>query len=186
MRVALVAVAAILLAGCTTVSEESPQPSSRMALPPRPREVRLNGVDPCTLLTRDQRNELMLDSEPLNGVLASSGVYKGDVPTCTMRGFGSKATSMGVGLVTTTGIDIWTAGDLAADVMPIRVAGFPAVVAIPTRFSEYCSVDVDVSAGQLVDVQYRDGGNQPQIPQRDLCGRARACAEAIMFSLLAR
>ncbi len=60
------------------------------------------------------------------------------------------------------------------------------MVAVPRRFTEYCSVDVDIAPGQLIDVQFRDGGNRPQIPQHDLCVRAQQTAEAAVASLLAR
>jgi hypothetical protein len=101
-----------------------------------------------------------------------------------MRRFSGNATTLGIGLVTTSGIDLWTTGRLDADVSAADVHGFPAVVAVPRRFTEYCSVDVDVAQGQLVDLQFRDGGNRPQIPQPELCARARQVAEAVMASLV--
>ena len=52
------------------------------------------------------------------------------------------------------------------------------MVAVPRQFTDYCSVDVDVAPGQLLDVQFGDGGYRPPIPQRDLCVRARQTAEA--------
>jgi hypothetical protein len=47
-------------------------------------------------------------------------------------------------------------------------------------------VDVDLAPGQLIDVQFRDGGNRPPILQPDLCTRAKQTAEAAVTSLLAR
>jgi hypothetical protein len=80
-------------------------PSGPVELPPRPREVRLNGVDPCSLLTEQQRAELGLDARPVF----------------------SQA---------------------------------------PVGLTEYCSVVVEVAAGQLLDVQFRDGGRRPPIQCR--------------------
>jgi hypothetical protein len=60
------------------------------------------------------------------------------------------------------------------------------MVAIPTRAVDYCSVEVDVAAGQLLDVQLSDGGGQPPIPQQELCARAEQVAETLMWSLIAR
>jgi Protein of unknown function (DUF3558) len=185
VRVALLVVAALLTAGCTSAVEEQPAPTG-VVLPTRPREVRLEGVDPCSLLTAEQRAALGMESEPRPGTISSSALYGGDVPICTMRGFTGKATTLGIGLVTTAGIDLWNADRLDADVTPTSVRGFPAVLAVPRRFTEYCSVDVDMAQGQLVDVQFRDGGNKPQIPQPDLCSRARQAAEAVVASLAAQ
>ena len=88
--------------------------------------------------------------------------------------------------MTTAGIDLWTTEGLDADVTPTTIGGFPAVVAVPRRFTEYCSVDVDLAPGQLVDVQFGDGGNRPPMAQRDLCARAQQTADAVVASLLAR
>jgi Protein of unknown function (DUF3558) len=66
------------------------------------------------------------------------------------------------------------------------VKGFPAVTATPRRFTDYCSVDVDVAPGQLIDIQFGDGGNRPQIGQNDLCKRAHEVAEAVIASLVSR
>jgi hypothetical protein len=186
VRLAPLLVTAALAAGCTTVVAGTPSAPPGVLLPPRPREVRLDGVDPCSLLTADQRRTLGFESEPRNGTIAASALYGGDVPICTMRGFTGEASSVGIGVVTTAGIALWTTGDLDAEVTPTMVGGFPAVVAVPRRFTEYCSVDVDLAPGQLIDVQFRDGGNRPPIPQRDLCDRAVETAEAAVTSLLTR
>ncbi|HEX5810613.1 MAG TPA: DUF3558 domain-containing protein [Pseudonocardia sp.] len=186
MRFAPLLVTAVLAAGCTTVVAGTPSAPTGVLLPPRPREIRLDGVDPCSLLTEEQRAALGLESEPRPGTISSSALYGGNVPICTMRGFTANATTLGIGLVTTAGIDLWTTGRLEADVTASNVHGFPAVVAVPRRFTEYCNVDVDVAQGQLVDLQFRDGGNRPQIPQSELCARARQAAEAVMASLLSR
>jgi hypothetical protein len=63
---------------------------------------------------------------------------------------------------------------------------FPAVVAVPTRFTNYCSVEVDVAAGQLMDVQLSDAGGSPPVPQDELCNRAEHAAAELINSLLAR
>jgi hypothetical protein len=64
--------------------------------------------------------------------------------------------------------------------------GFPSVVAIPRRTTDYCSVEVDVAPGQLLDVQFSDGGGEPSIPQEELCITAQRAAEVMLQSLLAR
>ena len=78
---------ALLAAGCTTVVAGTPSAPTGVLLPPRPREIRLDGVDPCSLLTAEQRAALGLESEPRSGNDPSSALYRGDVPICTMHGF---------------------------------------------------------------------------------------------------
>jgi hypothetical protein len=184
----VVAVVLLLLAGCTTVGGQAeptdptaPAPTS--ALPVRPREVRIDGVDPCTLLTEAQRAELGLDGRPVFD-RSPSLLYPGDVPMCVTRGFEPRAVIMSVSVVTTAGIEFFSSGTLAADVRAADVAGFPAVIAQPTQYTEFCNVVVDVAPGQLVDIQSQDGGRKPPIPQEQLCEDAERAATAVMRTLL--
>ncbi|OZM79646.1 hypothetical protein CFP66_24030 [Pseudonocardia sp. MH-G8] len=190
----LAVVVAVLAAACAVggagpsvppTSAEA-RPDGVAELPPRPREVRLDGVDPCSLLTEEQRAELGLDAQPLSSQ-APVGLYDGvEVPLCTIGGFEPRAVTAGVSLVTSVGIERYSSGDLAAEIRPSIVHGFPAVVVVPTRFTEYCTVIVDVAAGQLIDVQFRDGGRRPPIPQLQLCRDAEIVAAAVMTTLLDR
>ena len=183
MRRVLLAVAAALLTGCTTVVEGTPSAPTGVLLPPRPREVRLDGVDPCSLLTAEQRVRLGLDGEPRRST-SQSALYQGPVLLCTILGFNPDAVAAGVGIVTTAGIQLWLSHDLNADVRMKSVAGFPAVTAIPTSASGYCSVDVDVAPGQLLDIQVQDAGREPPLTQDQLCAAAGRVAEAAMTELL--
>jgi hypothetical protein len=180
----------LLASACAIPGSAGPAPEARpsgaVELPPRPREVRLDGVDPCSLLTEQQRAELGLDGRPLFSK-APVGLYPGaDVPACDISGFEPRAVSTGISLVTTVGIERFTSGELAAEIRPISVQGFPAVVAVPTRLTDYCTVIVDVARGQLLDVQFATGGRQPPIPQPQLCRDAENVAGEVMRSLLGR
>ncbi len=185
MRLVLPLVACVLAAGCTTAVEGTPSAPTGVLLPPRPREVRLDGVDPCSLLTPEQRAELGLDGVP-RYTDPYAELFGGNVPTCTITGLTREPIAVGIGVVTSAGIERWQSGDLAADVRPTTIAGFPAVVAVPRHLTDYCSVEVDVAAGQLLDVQFSDGGGTPPIPQTELCQRAVQVAEQSTASLLTR
>jgi hypothetical protein len=127
-----------------------------------------------------------LDGRPVFSQ-APVGLYGGaDVPSCTTGGFEPRAVTVGVSLVTSAGIERYTSGELAAELRPLSVQGFPALVAVPTRFTEYCTVVVDVAPGQLVDVQFRDGGRRPPIPQPQLCQDAEIVAGEVMTTLAHR
>ena len=183
MRLAPLLVTAVLAAGCTTVVAGTPSAPPGILLPPRPKEVRLDGVDPCSLLTAEQRASLGLTSTPYESK-SRVELVDGDVPTCTVRGSGPFSIILGIGTVTTAGIERWQDPVLQAEIRPIRVADFPAVVAVPTNSQSYCGVEVDVAPGQLIDVQVLDGGYSTPIPQSTLCDRAEQSAGAIMQTLL--
>ncbi|WP_433558862.1 DUF3558 domain-containing protein [Pseudonocardia xinjiangensis] len=181
---ALLVAAAMLAGGCSADTPPPPDPD-KIELPPRPREVRVDGVDPCSLLTTEQRAELGLDGSPLFGT-GPSELYPGaDVPTCAIRGYEPRAVVVGVSNVTTTGIELYTSGRLVAEVRAAEVRGFPAVVAVPIRHTDGCTVIVDVAPGQLLDIQFADGGRLPPIPQPELCRGAQVTADAVMVTLLA-
>ncbi len=185
MRLVLPLVACVLAAGCTTTVEGTASAPTGVLLPPRPREVRLDGVDPCSLLTPEQRRALDLDGTP-RYTNTYTELFRGDVPTCTITGYTGRPIALAIGTVTTVGIERWQSGDLAARTEPATVAGFPAVVAVPSRFTNYCSVEVDVAPAQLLDVQLSDGGGLPPVGQDELCSRARRAAAELIKSLLAR
>jgi hypothetical protein len=184
----------LLVAACTTVAGQ-PAPADPLGgassdangieLPPRPQDVRLDGVDPCSLLTPAQRAELGLDGRPSFDV-GPSQLYEAEVPACVIRGSEPREVFVGVNLVTTAGIERFTSGDLAAEVRPVQVRGFPALVVVPTRFTTYCTVIVDVAPGQLIDAQFSDGGGRPPVPQPQLCQDVEALADAVMATLLTR
>jgi Protein of unknown function (DUF3558) len=185
-RGAIVIVVLLVLTGCTTTggtpAPADPPPTS--TVPARPRDVPINGVDPCSLLTEEQRAELGLDGRPVLD-RSPSLLFPGDVSMCVIRGFNPRAIIVSVGLVTTAGIEFFSSENLAADLASIGIAGFPAAVARPTQYTQFCNVVVDVAPGQLLDVQAQDGGRQPPIPQEQLCQDAEQAATAVMETLLA-
>ena len=144
----------------------------------------MDGVDPCSLLTVAQRKELGLDGSPVSGANKSALYNGGVVPLCSVRGNEPRAIIIAVSMVTSAGMDLWTSGTLAATVRPVQVGDFPAVTAVPTRFSDFCSVIVDVAPGELVDVQAGDGGRRPALPQPELCAAAQRAAGEAMATLL--
>jgi hypothetical protein len=185
VRPLVLLLATLLVAGCTSTVAGTPSAPSGVLIPPRPREIRLDGVDPCSLLTPEQRADLGIASEPHLST-AHAGLFRGDVLTCTMRGPYPDLVLLGISAVTTVGIERWQEGDLAAKLRRTNVAGFPALIAMPAQFTDYCSVEVDVAGGQLLDVQFGSGGPRVPIPQDELCRRGERAATAAVTTLLAR
>lgn len=181
------AVLGVLLAGCATPVPGTPSPVPATAppavdLPPRPREVRLDGLDPCTLLTESDRRALGLDQRPVLDV-APSALYGGVTQLCSIGGFEPRAISVGVELSVTGGIELFFRPGVRSEIRPTRITDFPAIVAVPV-IDRFCTVVVDVAPGQVVDVSASDGGRVPPIPQEDLCVDAERVAALAMTNLL--
>ena len=78
VRQLLTACAALVavLTGCASPIPGTPVPvadesAAVVNLPPRPRVVPVDGIDPCTLLTEADRAELRLDRDPVLDVNTS-------------------------------------------------------------------------------------------------------------------
>ncbi|QJY49476.1 DUF3558 domain-containing protein [Pseudonocardia broussonetiae] len=178
------------LAGCvreTAGAAAAPEtPSTEVPLPPRPRDIDIRNVDPCSLLTASQRADLGLEGEP-NYDVARSPLFEGPEPACTTRGYEPLTVAVGVALpYDGLGIDAFAAYRVRSEVSVIDVQGFPAVQAVQPGPMTSCTVVVDLAPGQALNVQYRDGGAQPPVPVDALCPGARDVADGAMLTLLSR
>ena len=96
----------------------------------------------------------------------------------SFSGFTPRAVFVGVGIVTTAGIESFTNGDLSARMSQWMCTVSQPLRATPTRFTKYCSVLVDVAPGQVLDIQFSDGGRTPPIPQDQLWQDAERVARS--------
>ncbi|MCI2419113.1 DUF3558 domain-containing protein [Saccharopolyspora sp. K220] len=157
-----------------------PTTSAPPPLPPRPFELGLDGVDPCTLLTPDQREQLGFDREPL----PDSEAGFGDAATCSYRNTTAKVGAR-LALITTEGMGVWTDDTAQVEASPVVIGGFPALVIKTPGLDLSCNVAVDVAEGQHLDVLYRDDGGQPPPPVDQLCAGAQRVAEDAVATLAA-
>ncbi|APU17395.1 MULTISPECIES: DUF3558 domain-containing protein [Actinoalloteichus] len=159
----------------------APLPSTPSASPPpRPQEISLVDVDPCTLLTEAQRSQLGFDRPPQPGVEDGFG----DAATCSLRNSQGRIGAR-IALVTVEGVGVWTDDTAQVDVEHVEVADFPALVVRTPMIDTVCNVEVDVAEGQFLDVLYRDDGAQPPTPLDQLCAGAQRIAEVTITSLTA-
>lgn len=172
-----------VLGGCAGSVDGGAEPFVGLELPPRPREVPVQGVDPCALLTETQQAELELDSPMLFSPSVGSALFEGPDPLCTTGAFDPRAFGVAIALpYDGLGIGALTARPVRSELTPLDVQGFPAVLARPDD-PLFCQVVVDVAPGQAVSVQFRDGGDR-NIPQDELCDGAVEVADAAMATLL--
>jgi hypothetical protein len=138
-----VAVVAMASAGCTTSASGLPTPapggdssntstpsesngptSPSVDLPPRPRDIALDGLDPCTLFTDVQRSQLKVDD--VDSGVSDSQNFNG-MKECTLSVQAQEPFYEYTALaVTTEGIEEWLGGNRNVDAEPTTVQGFPA------------------------------------------------------------
>ena len=168
------AVAAALTSSCATAPDATP------ALPPRPAELDVLSIAPCTMLDRDQQARFAI-----TGGRATRNTVNG-VPTDAC---------------------VWLAGDkwgynvqtfpIAAEValtdptaVRTTVAGYGAVqtwTATPgSATPPVCYETIDTSRGAAVRVHARPGPGERADPDTErpaVCARAQALAEAVMTTI---
>ncbi|MDT7785410.1 MAG: hypothetical protein QOF58_3829, partial [Pseudonocardiales bacterium] len=182
-------IVAVALAGCTAAPApsalDSPPPpppptsSQQMDFPQRPRAVPLDGLDPCAVLTPEQRTSLSLDNPPSAYVEKSFG----DAKACTMRSTTSGNVAR-LALVLASGADVWLSENAQVEYAVSSIEGFAAITVRTPDLDDVCNVEIDVADGQFLDVMFRDGGNSTAVQQDHLCLGAQRVAEAAMASLL--
>lgn len=190
MRTTTLLIVAAVLAGCTAPPEQSslttpppPPPSPTTTtpfdFPQRPRAVPLDAVDPCAVLTEEQRMSLSLDNPPSAYVEPSFGSAK----ACTIRSTTSGNVAR-IALVLVSGADVWLSENAQVDFTLGTIEGFTAITVRTPDVHDVCNVEIDVADGQFLDVMFRDGGNSTAVQQDHLCLGAQRVAEAAMASLL--
>jgi hypothetical protein len=189
-RIAL-ALPALIVIGCTTqtnpASDHVPvAPPTVVATTtpprlPRPSEIRLDAVDPCKVLSEEQRTQLSLDHAPNPYVDAAFGSAK----ACSFRS-GISGNVLRLALITVEGVGVWLSENAQVEPHFTTVGGFPAMIIRTPGLDEVCNVEVDVAEGQFLDVMFRDGGNATKATQDTLCKGAQRAAEAALSGLLER
>lgn len=188
-KVIIATLCASALAACTPLPEntadgrvDEPLPptttTTAPSLSPRPEEIRLDDVDPCAVLSADQRVQLSLDNPP-NAYVESSF---GNAKACTMRS-NISGNVVRLALVTVEGVGVWLSENAQVDAKPTTVAGFPGLTVRTPGMDNVCNVEVDIADGQFLDVMFRDGGNEKQAKQDTLCLGAQRAAEAAVAGL---
>jgi hypothetical protein len=184
----LAALTVLGLVGCGGAAAPAAAPPdsavapARPALPPRPVELRLDGVDPCALLTDAQQKQLGVGGGSAVGVEASSGPLRG--PSCTWDNFPKRPSNGYFGrAVLTSGAEFGLGSE------PLRtVDGFAATTAGSTGTDPayYCNMLVDVAPGQALGAQYDNNAHDyPGMNHQLACDKAQQLASAMLTTLRA-
>jgi hypothetical protein len=181
-----VVTAVLVLTGCSApgvAGSGGPASFEGIELPPRPRDIDVRDIDPCSLLTEEQRAEVGLETEPLSYEPTPSILFEGLAATCTSRAFDPVAFGVAVDLTYDgLGIGALTGRPVSDELTVMEFEGFPAVLARP-QDPLFCQVVVDVAPGSSVSLGYREGGRRT-IPQDVLCDGVLEVAEKAMSTLV--
>lgn len=155
-----------------------------MTIPPRPRELKLDGVDPCALFTKAQLDELKMDRarKTTNG----SRQYKG-MAECVLNMLQEPPYfTYTVTAATNEGIEAWLTGDRNVEAWLRSVADFPAATywirGSNGRNAAACDTAVDVAQGQQLMVS-SDNDSGRSLTLEQLCQRAEAAAAMAVQTL---
>jgi hypothetical protein len=194
MAVALVAVG--LVAGCTTSEAGEALPgkgstpgsgsppdtstSSSANIPPPPRDLSLEGLDPCGLFTDPQRGQLGIDSvRP--GV--SEGTIYEDMKNCSLE-HETAEPFYGYDVVAVTNVDVsfWIDKPHNADVKLINIAGYPAAEFHTKGVQDAdCAIALGVAKNQHLHVEIMPLSED--LKQDELCRRSEQAAEMALQTL---
>ncbi len=181
---------AVAVAGCTTGGTTgtptpatkdvgSVDPTTSKATSPRPKELKLDGVDPCKLFTTAQRGELKIDESESEQAEVVKGTKS---PSCAYTSNGTKSYSYSVTLIVHEGIDYWD-GPGNLDVVATKVSGFAASQVFLKGTSTFdCSVTVDVADKQQLFVQFLPYTNG-SFTKDEMCQNAAKGAESALATL---
>ncbi|WP_093595666.1 DUF3558 domain-containing protein [Lentzea waywayandensis] len=157
-------------------TSESSKPN--VDVPKRPADLKVNGVDPCKLLTASQMTEVKV-AEAVPDQIEVSDL--GKQPGCFYEN-GVKYAYTVVGL-TNRDIRAWLDGGGNTTSRLLDVAGFGAAEIVLTGTEGVnCAVAVDVSDGQALYVNYSPTTQKGE-SQDQLCGNAKKAATLAVETL---
>lgn len=194
----LIAVLAILfVAGCTTseagepTSTDPQSPSSgeptqdtstspSVDVPPPPRELSLEGLDPCTVITDDQRAQLKISN--VRSRVGDDKIYK-DMKECTLDADDADPfRTYTVIAVTNVDVSFWLSDERNADSELISIAGYPAAEFHTKGVQDSdCAVAVGVAKNQHLHVEMDPLSED--LKQDQICQASEQAAEMALQTL---
>ncbi|MFB9904652.1 DUF3558 domain-containing protein [Allokutzneria oryzae] len=168
----------------TTGEPTTTRPSR--ALPPRPRDIPLAGVDACQVLTDDQLRQLGYSLKRSPVANNRTGESQCDVA----NQFGS-APNYGTLITVSTSEDasVWLSperqGDIASN-LRTTIEDFPALKLTGKTFKDNCQIIVDVADGQHLDILTNSATGARSENPEPFCTQSQTIAEMAIRTLSAR
>jgi hypothetical protein len=184
--VVLAAFAVASVSACTGAGEQgrattpSAPPASTsdtsQELPSRPQDLKVDGVDPCKLLTADQMKQVKVASTKS---VQPNIVDKKPSPACFYQN--NLDYTYTVGVVTHNGVPYWLRNGGTVETKLVDVSGYGAAEIKFTGTNDVdCAIAVDVADGQQLFVSYKPLNAEPQ---EQMCGKAKTTAGLALVTL---
>nr|WP_042183711.1 DUF3558 domain-containing protein [Kibdelosporangium sp. MJ126-NF4]CEL15767.1 hypothetical protein [Kibdelosporangium sp. MJ126-NF4]CTQ93693.1 hypothetical protein [Kibdelosporangium sp. MJ126-NF4] len=168
-------------AGQQPPASGAPPASGNASLPPRPKDLPLDGVDPCKLFSKPQLDEIKVNRT--RNLVQDNETNKG-APVCAMDGAdGNKYFTFSTWVITGEGVEVWLNTTRNAVVTQVKVDGFPAVsyrIRGPGTF--HCWTSVGVANGQQLAVEFR-ATSRGAFTQDQMCAKSEQAATLAMQTL---
>jgi Protein of unknown function (DUF3558) len=159
--------------------------SAERSFPPRPLNLSLVGVDPCSILTQQQRAEFAFDRPPIGGK-ATGGPLK-DERECSYRSSTEEYGTLIIPSARVGLVEYLEKIQESSTRRMITVGGFPAIQEEQQLGlgpgNDRCFVDVDVADDQMLAVQFGQVASSKPLPMETLCTKAVEVAEAALTTL---
>jgi uncharacterized protein DUF3558 len=140
-------------AGGGSTSTGDPSTSS-VDVPPPPRDLSLDGIDPCTLFTTAQRSDLQINEVTPDDGGDAGTIYK-DMKNCTLDK-DAEEPFISYSVIAVTNVDVawWINEPHNADVKLISVGGYPAAQFHLLGGGKHeCAIAVGVAKNQHLHVE---------------------------------
>lgn len=196
---ALALVVTFAVAGCTATQAGTPTPTpgegettaptsgesptkTSTSIPPRPKSLKLDSIDPCALLTADQRGGLKVDT--FRPQTNNTEQYRGAKECAFEISAQAPYYRYYATVVTTEGVEVWLAGDRNVDADLISVGDFAAVrydLAGQGASAAPCTVAIDVAQGQQLQIRTTTSGKD--FTQDEVCRMSEKAAGLALTTL---
>jgi hypothetical protein len=166
-------------------------PSTASALPPRPHDVQLRGVDPCSLITPEIRAELYGLSDKVSHDKALDKLDSSDCTTTNLLNTPVDAPIYGLGVRLVFDQNATQErGDNLNPTTVTTIGGFGAIQQpglADNAGNQSCLFVIDTSDTQSLWVSFGLAGHGSAPPgYAAMCAKARPAAESVLAQLLAR
>lgn len=180
------------LIGCGTTTGGTARPDNGSAGPSsaaesfRPREIRLDNVDACSLLTSEQRQAFGVDRPPTP---VKGRVFEGSTG-CDFRNSDERSGYLVTPVTSMSLAEYVATGEGTIPTTDMQIVGFPAVLLRPppdAAGNVFCLIGVDVADGQFLAGNYGQiAPSGPPLPQDVLCSKVVEFTTAAMTTLLSQ
>ncbi|MFB9906075.1 DUF3558 domain-containing protein [Allokutzneria oryzae] len=149
----------------------------------RPRDLPLDKVDPCQLLTSEQQRTFAIDAP---GRPATSTMFENG-SVCNYSAWADRS-GLSFTLIKNAGIDFFAKKNINAELRDLDIIGFRAremFTPLASHLDPFCTIVVDVAKGQVLHTMFDKSIDKERLTREQVCAKAKQGAEAAVTTLMA-